>query len=194
MCCDNSFMSRATRPHRHLIYTRNAITTMCMQHAHPLGPTHARLARLQGFLSRFSSSHPSMKDRWKQAGPRHLSLPKRNLKFCVMRDGGRLLFSEEHTPKPSPNTFHCTQMVGQTQVYTDVYIHYPRHAHKYPDMQTKLLWTHFCLWFSDTQAIDTNIGSFPHSHGPLSKSVVVFARLENKGTVPQPLLLISSYL
>lgn len=30
-----------------------------------------------------------------------------------MWDGGRLLFSAQHTPKPSPNTFHCTQLVGK---------------------------------------------------------------------------------
>ena len=165
LCCNNSFMSQATRPHRHLIYTRNAITTVCMQHAHTLGHSRTCLAGLQGFFHNAPPhAHPQKRGRSRQDHDICLCLNEIQ-NSAEMQAGRRFLLSEEHTPKPLANTFSVPNWWSRLGcAHECLHILASCHAHK----STKRVLLQICtfLKFSHTQAMHTDSGSGPHSHRP----------------------------
>ena len=129
-------MSRATRPHRHLIYTRNAITTVCMQHAPALGPTPAQASRFSftSFLLtpilKKKKKKKKKKKRWKQAALWHFSLPKRKPKFCVNVDCWEISpFSTAYSKTFSKHISLSRTGGAELGVHTQVCIHEPSAMH-----------------------------------------------------------------
>lgn len=96
-----------------------------------------------------------------------------------MQVGRRFLFSVKHTPKHVANALLCAQLVGQTWAYTlmSTYTSLLTCTQIHTDIQTMLLQTRasFCSSHIHKQ-IDTNTGSSPYNHRPLSKLVSGFCK------------------
>lgn len=107
------------------------------------------------FLSQFSSSYTPSEERWKQAGPRHLSLPKQNSKSCRNAGWQEIsLFCEAYTKTRSKRITLCPTGGADLGVHTNVYIHQPPDMHTNTHRHTNNAFTDSCLslQFSHTQA------------------------------------------
>lgn len=125
-------MSRATRPHCHLIYTQNAITTVCnATHSHSQHITHTPGEAARFFFHNSPPrTHPQKRGGSRQDQDICLCLNKIQ-NSAEMQAGRRFLFSVKHTPKRLANTLLCAQLMGQTWVYTLMSTYTSLLTHKY---------------------------------------------------------------